>query len=43
MNTFANKGVFVKPTFVTKIEDKNGNVLERFVPEKTEAMSEITA
>ncbi len=43
MNTFANKGVFVTPTFVTKIEDKNGNLLERFVPEKTEAMNEVTA
>jgi len=43
MNTFVNKGVYVTPTFVTKIEDKNGNVLERFVPEKTEAMNEVTA
>ena len=43
MNTFANRGVYVKPTFVTKVEDKNGNLLERFVPEKTEAMNEITA
>lgn len=43
MNTFANKGVYVKPTFITKIKDKNGNVLERFVPEKTEAMNEVTA
>ena len=43
MNTFANKGVYVVPTFVTKIEDKNGNLLERFVPEKTEAMNEVTA
>lgn len=43
MNTFANKGVYVKPTFITKIEDKNGNLLERFVPEKTEAMNEVTA
>lgn len=43
MNTFANKGVFIKPTFVTKIEDKNGNVLEKFVPEKTEAIDELTA
>jgi len=34
MNTFANRGVYVKPTFVTKIEDKNGNLLERFVPRK---------
>lgn len=43
MNTFANKGVFVKPTFVIKIEDKNGNVLEKFVPERTEALDEISA
>lgn len=43
MNTFADKGVYIKPVFVTKIEDKNGNVLERFVPKKTEAMSELTA
>ncbi len=43
MNTFANKGVYVVPTFITKIEDKNGNVLDKFIPEKTVAMNEITA
>ncbi|MBN2639243.1 MAG: transglycosylase domain-containing protein [Bacteroidales bacterium] len=43
MNTFADKGVYIKPVFITKIEDKNGNVLERFAPEKKEAMSEVTA
>ena len=43
MNTFANQGVYVKPTFITKIEDKNGNTLERFVPEKREAMDNVTA
>jgi penicillin-binding protein 1A len=43
MNTFANRGVYVKPIFVTRIEDKNGNVIERFVPEKTEALDEVTA
>ncbi len=43
MNTFANRGVYIKPIFVTKIEDKNGNVLERFAPEKKEAMDVITA
>jgi penicillin-binding protein 1A len=43
MNTFADRGVYVKPIFITKIEDKNGNVLERFVAEKTEAVDEITA
>ncbi len=43
MNTFANKGVYVEPIFITHIEDKNGNILERFVPKKNEAMDEVTA
>ncbi len=43
MNTFANKGVHIKPIFITRIEDKNGNVIENFVPEQNEAMSEETA
>ncbi|MBN2175765.1 MAG: transglycosylase domain-containing protein [Bacteroidales bacterium] len=43
MNTFANKGVYIEPIFVTRIEDKNGNVLETFVPNQQEAMSEETA
>ena len=43
MNTFANKGMYVKPLFITRIEDKNGNVIESFVPERKEAMSEETA
>jgi len=42
-NTFANKGVYTKPIFITKIEDKNGNVLDTFRPKKTEAISENTA
>lgn len=42
-NTFANKGVYIKPIMVTRIEDKYGNVIESFVPEKQEAMSEETA
>ena len=43
MNTFANKGVYVKPIFITKIEDKNGNVIETFKAEQHEAMDEVTA
>ncbi len=43
MSTFANKGIFTKPTFVTRIVDKNGVTLERFIPETQEAMSEETA
>jgi len=43
MNTFANKGVYIEPIFITRIEDKNGNIIETFVPNQNEAMSEETA
>ncbi len=43
MNTFPDKGVYIKPVFIIKIEDKNGNVLYRAAPKKTEAMSAVTA
>ena len=32
--TFVNKGFWVEPTYITRIEDKNGNVLEEFSPKK---------
>lgn len=41
--TFANKGVHVEPIFVTRIEDRNGNVLAQFNTTKTEAISDQTA
>lgn len=41
--TFANKGVWTEPIFLTRIEDKNGVVLQEFVPKKVEALSEETA
>jgi len=41
--TYANKGVFIEPTFITHIEDKNGNLVEAFMPRQEEAMSEETA
>jgi len=41
--TFANKGVYTKPIMVTKIEDKNGNVLSRFSPEQHDAIDPSTA
>lgn len=41
--TFANKGVWTEPIFVTRIEDKNGVVLQDFVPRKVEALNEETA
>ena len=43
MNTFANQGVYIKPMFITKIEDKNGNVIEYFDTEEVEAMDKVTA
>jgi len=42
-STFVNKGVWTEPIFVTRIEDKNGVVLENFEPKTQEAMSKETA
>jgi penicillin-binding protein 1A len=42
-STFANKGVWVEPMFITRIEDKNGVVLQEFIPRKNEAISEEAA
>ena len=41
--TFVNKGVWTAPIMVTRIEDKNGNVLREFVPQTREVLSEETA
>lgn len=41
--TYANKGVWTQPVYLTRIEDKNGNVLAEFYPETKEALSEETA
>ena len=42
-NTFPSKGVFVRPVFVTRIEDNMGNVLAEFSTVKKEAISDRTA
>lgn len=42
-STFANKGTWIQPTFITRIEDKNGKVLADFVPKTEEVMSEEKA
>ncbi|CAL2087717.1 penicillin-binding protein 1A [Tenacibaculum sp. 190524A05c] len=42
-STFANKGMRVSPMFITQIEDKNGTVLDTFVPETKEVLSEESA
>jgi penicillin-binding protein 1A len=41
--TFVNEGIFTEPYFITRIEDKNGNVIENFVPKTRQAISEQTA
>jgi penicillin-binding protein 1A len=41
--TFANKGVYTKPMYVTRIEDKNGNTISRFTPKIEEVLSEDQA
>lgn len=41
--TFVNGGTWVQPTYITRIEDKHGNVIAEFVPKTVEALSEETA
>ena len=41
--TFGNKGVYTRPFFVTRIEDKQGNVIARFQPARRDAIDEHTA
>ncbi len=41
--SFANKGQWIEPTFILRIEDKNGNVIFRSQPKTREAMSEENA
>lgn len=42
-STYANHGIYTQPIFVSRIEDKNGNVIARFEPHRTEAISDETA
>ncbi|GHC44834.1 penicillin-binding protein 1A [Ulvibacter litoralis] len=42
-STFANEGVYVKPTLIQRIEDKNGTVLFQNVPETKDVISNETA
>jgi penicillin-binding protein 1A len=40
---FVNSGVHTKPFYITRIEDKHGNVIENFIPQSKQVMSEETA
>jgi len=39
-STFANKGTYTQPLFITRIEDKNGQIIQDFVPQRNEALGE---
>lgn len=41
--TFANKGVYTRPLYVTRIEDKNGNTISKFTTRIEEVLSEEQA
>ncbi len=42
-STFANEGVFVRPTLIARIEDKNGTILYQNIPETRDVISGETA
>ncbi|MEQ9423381.1 MAG: transglycosylase domain-containing protein [Cyclobacteriaceae bacterium] len=42
-STFVNSGTWTEPIYITRIEDKNGAIIEEFVPQTREALSEETA
>ena len=42
-STFANKGIYVKPQVITKIEDKNGNKLYESVPDSHDVLDKDIA
>lgn len=42
-NTFPSQGVYVQPIFVSRIEDRDGNLLGEFSNRKREAVSDHTA
>ncbi len=40
---FPGRGFNVKPMYITRIEDKDGNVLQTFIPQRKEIISDVTA
>ena len=42
-STFINRGVWTEPFFISRIEDKYGNLIQNFVPKKIESLNEETA
>ena len=42
-STFANQGVYIKPSLINRIEDKNGTILYQNIPETKDVLSEEAA
>ncbi len=42
-STFANEGVWTEPMYITRIEDRHGNVIHEFSPKRKQVFSNITA
>ncbi|WP_194350008.1 penicillin-binding protein 1A [Pontibacter beigongshangensis] len=42
-STFPNRGFYTTPRFITRIEDRNGNLIHQFVPKQKKVLSEETA
>jgi len=42
-STFANRGVYIRPMYVTRIDDKNGNTIAKFTSSIEEVLSEEQA
>ena len=42
-STFVNQGIHTEPFYISRIEDKNGNVIENRVPKTRQAINEQTA
>jgi penicillin-binding protein 1A len=42
-SSFVNKGIHIKPMVITRIEDRNGRLLEEFTPQTNTALSEEKA
>ena len=40
---FPGRGMNVTPVYITRIEDKNGNVLQTYTPQRKEVVSEMSA
>jgi penicillin-binding protein 1A len=41
--TFANKGIYTEPIYITKIEDRNGTIIYNYEPKTTAVLSEEKA